>query len=116
MISRPLVIIESPFAANASQTEASHALYLRRALRDSIINRGEVAFASHALYPFALRESEPLEREMGIRLGYEFWPFASLIAFYMDYGWSKGMESANYRAEDLGFKYEFRCIGKNEEE
>jgi hypothetical protein len=88
-----LTIIESPFAGGLDR----NSIYLTRAIRHSI-KEGEVPFASHGFFPLFLDDSDPEERREGINLGYEFWPFASSIAFYVDYGISPGMEIALERA------------------
>ncbi len=102
---RPLTIIESPFAGD----EARNLLYLRACLRDSF-ERGETPFASHGFFPFFLRESLPEERKRGIEMGHQFWPFASLIAFYIDYGVSPGMAAALSRCRSFGRVFELRTL------
>ena len=111
---RPLVIIESPFAAFGGNTIDDNLTYLRRCLRDSY-ERGEHPFASHGFYPFFLHDSSPLERKDGIEFGYSFWKSASLIAFYIDLGWSRGMHAANQRATELGILTEHRSLNLNKE-
>jgi hypothetical protein len=93
-LSPPLTIIESPYAGDIERNTA----YARECLADSI-RRGEVAFASHLFYPQVL--SEETERDKGIELGYAFWPYAEVIAFYVDLGWSRGMLNARRRAVRL---------------
>lgn len=113
MITRPRVIIESPFRAKRGRDPApEHLVYLRRVLRDSW-ERGEDPFASHAYYPFFLDESNPREREEGILSGYLWWPFASLVVFYIDYGMSPGMEAALDRAVHRHIETRVREIGVN---
>lgn len=91
---RPLVIIESPYAGEVER----NVRYARLAMRDSIL-RGERPFASHLLYtqPGILDDSKPTERALGIGLGFDFWEQATLIAFYVDLGWSRGMLVAKER-------------------
>jgi hypothetical protein len=90
-----LVIIESPYAADTEADAARNLLYLDLCLRDSIL-RGESPYASHKLIPGALDDGEPSQRALGIKCGYEWWRAASLIAYYLDFGWSDGM-IASYR-------------------
>jgi hypothetical protein len=90
---KPIVIIESPFAGDVE----ANRLYLRRCLADSL-QRGEAPFASHGLYPGALDDNNPEERELGITAGYEFWRVADKIVFYTDLGVSPGMSRAWERA------------------
>lgn len=104
-----LIIIESPFHAPTESLFERNLIYLDMCIRDSIL-RGEAPFASHKLYPGALREEEPAERDLGIRCGYEWWRAASLIAFYLDLGASKGMMRAQGRARTMNIKTENRRI------
>jgi len=109
---RPFVIIESPYATQAASTQAEHLVYLRRCLRDSY-DAGEHPFASHALYPFFLSDSDRQERHDGISFGYSFWPYASAIVFYLDYGMSPGMDAAHKRATHQDLVIFQRTIGAN---
>jgi hypothetical protein len=124
-MTRRLTIIESPFAASNWEHE-QHLYYLRLCLRDSW-ERGELPFASHAFFPFFLKESDPEERKLGIEAGYEFWDFTyhennepehyelgvevyPLIAFYTDLGMSPGMKQALDRATKLGREIDLRTL------
>jgi hypothetical protein len=102
-----LVIIESPYAGDVEANVA----YARLAMRDSLI-RGESPIASHLLYtqPGILRDDIPDERAWGIAAGLAWRNVADLAAFYIDKGWSTGMESALdlYRSE--GRQYELRKL------
>lgn len=104
---RPLVIVESPYAPTEQRTIDDHVKYLRACLRDSW-NQGELPFASHGFFPLFLRESNPVEREVGIEAGYSFWPLAERLVFYCDLGVSKGMDAALNRALRLGYKDKLR--------
>ena len=99
------VIIESPYAGDIYDNTQ----YLKRCLRDSI-DCGEAPLASHLIYPFVLREDLKDERQLGIELGYEWWAAADRIVFYMDKGWSAGMEKAASRARYLRKTIEFRTL------
>ena len=102
------VIIESPFAGDIPRNLA----YARRAIRDSIL-RGESPYASHLIIPGALSDHIASERNLGIRCGYAWWGAASLIAFYTDLGWSRGMNAALVRAISLDIKWEERSLEDN---
>lgn len=67
--------------------------YLRAALRDCLL-RGEAPYASHALYtqPGVLDDTKPEEREHGIAAGFAWRGVAEITLFYVDLGWSRGME------------------------
>ncbi len=104
------VIIESPYAGDIER----NTLYARRAMRDAI-DHGEAPLASHLLYtqPEILDENNPAERKLGIECGYEWWTHAEKIIFYVDYGWSPGMQKAYERVLAGNRAHEIRTIGKN---
>lgn len=101
---RQRVIIESPFSGDILE----NLRYLDECILDSI-NRGEAPFASHKMYPGALRESIPGERLLGIELGYSWWPGAAVV-FYLDRGLSSGMTAALRRAIEFSHPHSFRTI------
>lgn len=131
-MSKPLVIIESPFKGETPEQEAEHLAYARRALRDSL-DRGEAPFASHLLYTQVLDDGVPEERKLGMEAGWAWQcackmevsplssailPATTTIAVYADYGVSDGMAKALERASTLACsspRVEFRYIGKNPE-
>jgi hypothetical protein len=105
---RPVVIVESPFAGDVEVNKR----YAIKACADCFA-RGEAPFASHLLYPQILDDHAKIaktDRETGITSGYAFWPIARLIAFYIDRGWSPGMQRAKERAVNLGYRWEERTI------
>lgn len=87
------VIIESPYAGDLDRNLE----YLRLTIRDSV-RRGEAPFASHRMYPGALDDNLPVEHRAGILCGFVWWEVADFIAFYIDYGFSPGMEEARRQA------------------
>ena len=86
--SKKLVLVESPFAGD---TEA-HLVYCRAAMRDCF-DRGEIPFASHALYtqPGVLDDLDPRERALGIGGGFAWGAHAAMTVVYCDRGISRGM-------------------------
>ena len=106
------VIIESPFRAPSRRLAQRNVDYAIAAIRDSI-NRGEAPFLSHLLYPGALNDNIPLERFLGIELGYAWWPAAEAICCYCDLGWSLGMVNARLRAVPLNIPVEERYLAKD---
>jgi hypothetical protein len=72
--------------------------------------RGESPYASHGLLPGALDERKADERQLGIGAGYAWWSAADLILFYVDYGWSAGMQLAADRCAMLGKASEIRRL------
>lgn len=104
-----LVIIESPYAGN---TELN-LRYLRAAMRDCLL-RGESPFASHGLYtqPGVLDDSNPAEREHGIRAGFAWRRVADVTAVYTDLGITPGMAHGIADAERNARPIEYRSLAQ----
>ena len=102
------VILESPYAGDVERNIE----YARRCLKDSL-ERGESPIASHLLHTQVLDDNVVEEREIGIEAGLAWLDVADLHAFYLDYGWSRGMISALWRAVGMGKMVRFRNIGLN---
>lgn len=102
-----LVIVESPYAGDIE----TNTTYARAAVRDAL-QRGEAPIASHLLYPQfgILREEVPEERLWGMDAGREWYRVADAVVFYVDLGWSHGMQIALQAAEDAGIPTEERTI------
>ena len=84
-----LVVIESPYAGDVER----NLVYLNACILDSFM-RGEAPIASHGLYPRALDDLYPDQRDLGITAGYAWGVMADFIAVYTDLGISAGMERA----------------------
>ena len=102
-----LVIIESPYAGDIEL----NLKYLRAAMRDCLL-KGEVPFASHALYtqPGVLDDSDPQERKLGIEAGFK-WAEAhpeAVRVVYVDLGISSGMDEGIRHAHAIGQQIEYR--------
>ena len=80
-------------------------------MRDCLL-RGEAPFASHALYtqPGVFRDEVPEERKHGIEAGFVWRECAELTVFYIDLGWSKGMQQGYEDCEAKGLDYEIRVL------
>jgi hypothetical protein len=107
------VIVESPFAPKGKTSVerkvslARNLAYVRAAMADCFA-RGEVPYASHALYtqPGVLDDTIPEERAKGIQAGFSIakalamaaellpWFFECRRIFYVERGWSSGMHAA----------------------
>jgi hypothetical protein len=105
-------IIESPYAGDVE----ANVEYARRACLDSY-GRGEVPFASHLLYPQFLDDADASERRGGIDCGYYIGRALHegdfglvLVCFYVDRGWSSGMEAALAYYTEYGLHCEMRRI------
>jgi hypothetical protein len=104
------VVIESPFAGPRDQpkdvqlkVELENLRYLRAAMHDCLVHRGEAPFASHGLYTQAgvLDDTIPAERRLGIEAGFAYREIAEVSAFYVDLGMTSGM---NYGLQDAVLK------------
>lgn len=98
-----LVVVESPYRGDVKRNMA----YLRAAMQDCL-SRNEAPFASHAMYAYSgvLDDAKPDERSLGIEAGFA-WGRAgarsgAIRAFYIDLGWSKGMQMARDEAQRCG--------------
>jgi hypothetical protein len=99
------VVVESPYAGDVEGNLA----YLDRAILDCL-QRGEAPFASHRLYTFALRDSIPEERVLGIEAGLRWGELASRTVVYLDRGVSSGMLLGIQHAVEHGRPVEVRCL------
>lgn len=106
-----LVILESPFAANADHTEQEHIEYARKCVRDSL-SRGEAPIASHLLYtqPGILDDTITEERAWGIGAGLAWKTVAEASVVYVDLGISTGMRYGMKAAREAGLPVEERRI------
>lgn len=91
------VVIESPFTGDRRTNRA----YLKACLRDSLA-RGEFPFASHAVFTLALDDTDPVQRELGIRAGLEWAKGADATAVYADLGITAGMARGIQAANEAG--------------
>jgi hypothetical protein len=127
------VVVESPYAPpkgasvdDAALILARNLAYVRAAMHDSFL-RGEVPFASHALYTQAgvLDDTIPGQRKQGIEGGFavaaalacaataQSYLFEFSRAFYINRGWSSGMILGRENAEIALQKAEIRELDKN---
>jgi hypothetical protein len=107
------VILVSPFKGATPAEKARNKKYLRRAIRDSIVNHEEAPFAAHELYTRALDDNEIHERALGISLLDEWMPLAGRMVVYADLGISPGMKRDIDRAVNLCIPAIFRYINKH---
>lgn len=106
---KPLVMIESPYAAPTPIKVGHNVEYARRAMLDSI-NRGEAPFAGHLLYTQVLDDYVPRDRRLGISLHMEFLFRSELVAIYQDLGITSGMQEAIDLCNKIGKPIEYREI------
>lgn len=105
-----LVVIESPYAGDVQR----NLIYARRAMAHSL-SLDEAPIASHLLYtqPGILDDLKPEERELGMAAGALWGDHAAVTVFYVDYGWSEGMLSAEILWQSRAKTIFVREIGKN---
>lgn len=101
-------IIESPYAGDVEV----HTAYARRCMKDSLAS-GEAPFLSHLLYTQVLDDTDKEQRKWGIKAGFVWGLAADMVAVYVDYGISPGMEKGIARATLAKQPIEHRRIGKN---
>lgn len=99
------VILESPYAGDTERNK----LYLRKCTVDCL-RRGEAPFASHRMYTDALDDLVPEERKLGIEAGFAWRAVAEMTVFYVDYGWSTGMNYGLEHCKKHDLPYEERRI------
>lgn len=101
------VIIESPYAGAVK--ENIH--YARKCIKDSL-NKGEAPLASHLLYTQEgiLDDDIPEERRLGLEAGLAWLESCDIHVFYVDLGWSKGMDAARACSLKMGNRIEIRRI------
>ena len=101
------VILESPYAGDIDRNVE----YARACVRDSL-SRDEAPIASHLLYTQKgiLKDEIPEERMWGINAGLAWKEVAELHVFYIDYGYSRGMEYAKQYATENNIPIEERRL------
>ncbi len=101
------IILESPYAGDIERNIE----YARLCVKDSLL-RGEAPIASHLLYtqPGILDDNIPDERNLGIAAGLAWKQVADKQVFYIDYGYSKGMEYAKLYAIENNIETEERKL------
>lgn len=101
------VILESPFAGEVER----NINYARMCVRDSL-SRGEAPIASHLLYTQEgiLNDDILEERKWGVDAGLAWKEVAEKQVFYIDYGYSRGMEYAKEYATKNNITIEERKI------
>lgn len=120
-MTRPLVIIESPFRYYAppglpglvepavrAWREAANRQYARRCMADSI-KRGEAPYLSHLLYTQCLDDNDPDQRATGLDCGEAWGRVAVRRAVYCDLGMSPGM-LGGMRSRPAGQPVEYRYL------
>lgn len=105
------VIIESPYAGKVERNR----VYLNACILDCAL-RGETPYASHKMLTDSLDDTDPEQRELGIKLGFEMRQVlracGAVTVVYEDLGISEGMRRGIRDSRDAGVAVEFRKLGK----
>ena len=100
------IILESPYAGKDKERNRC---YARRCLHHSL-SMGESPLAFHLLYTQVLNDDDKNEREKGMLLSEEWYETAEMVAAYLDFGVTKGMQRGMDLATKLGMPIEMRSI------
>lgn len=100
------VLLASPWSGDVVR----HREYAIACVLDSIA-RDEAPLAPHLLYPQALLDEDPKQRDAGISCGLAWLQVAMVLVVYADLGRSPGMLHEIARAVGMGARIEYRRIG-----
>ncbi len=117
---RRFVIVESPYKGDSPRWEDIdfNIAYLNLCLNDCF-QRGEIPFASHAIYTLSgvLDDKDKEERRIGIEsglaLGNVLLNAGGIKAIYYDLGISEGMKEGAKITHDSGLNVELRRLPKD---
>lgn len=84
-------------------------MYAWACVRHAALVMGESPYASHVMFAAALRDRDPAEREIGMRLGFQWGAMAEARVVYCDHGITAGME-AGIANRPAGQVLEFRYL------
>jgi site-specific recombinase len=106
---RELVVIESPYASHNVPDLNRNYNYARACIADSLA-RGEAPFASHLFYTQFLDDKHEASRRTGLMCGWAWLSRATLVAVYLDLGWSSGMREGVSLARSMKIRIEERSV------
>src|SRR5215471_11914863 len=87
VVGTPRVCVESPLSGDVT----THVLYADACQFDCLL-RDEAPFLGHLLYPRVLDDANEYDRERGINAHMAWLRRADLVAFYVDFGVTRGMK------------------------
>lgn len=97
-------IIESPYAGDVARNKA----YLQLCIR-WCDDRNMTPYASHQMLTDAFDDTDPVQRERGILLGWAMTEaligIGAKVLFFTDLGWSPGMNRMRDRLDARGVPY-----------
>lgn len=115
-----VVLIESPYSAPSQELIQRNVEYAYACATDSYATRGEAPIVPHLLLTQLPRgqfvgDEKPVlrGREFALECCRELRKKADLVAFYLDHGWSSGMERAREEALKDGIACEERYLYKD---
>ena len=100
------VTIESPYAGDVEQ----NLRYLDACIYDCLKN-GLTPYASHKMLTTALHDDTLWQRELGLRAGRAMGCSTDERIFFIDRGWSHGMNLAKRHYERKGLSYLVKRLG-----
>ena len=107
ILPRRLVVLESPYKATESHSVEQHRVYLAHCLTDCR-KRSEEPHASH--YGLMGDDDDELQRQLGIRAGWQWGELAEYVVVYSDFGVSEGMKLSIDNYTKLGKRIEWRKL------
>ncbi len=101
------IVLESPWKATEAHSAEQHRVYLDHCLADCR-GRWEAPYASH----FGLMgdDDDELQRQLGIRAGWQWGELAEYVVAYGDLGISEGMAQSIAHYEKMGKPVEWRKL------
>lgn len=99
------VFIASPLRGNIERNQR----YARAAMLDSL-ERGEAPFVPHLLYDQVLDDAVPEQRRQAIDAALGMLDGCELLAVYMDFGISSGMQGEIERAQARNMDVAYRFL------
>lgn len=106
---RPLVLIESPYAHPHRAGLEMHKAYLELCLLDSIA-RGECPVATHKLYTACLDDTDEAQRTLGMGMLTTLLNRTDYHVVYYDLGLSRGMRWGITYAKEHYKEIEYRSL------
>jgi len=107
--SAKLTFISSPYRASTREQRRTFDEYLISCINDSL-DRNEAPYPPHYYLPDFLDDSIPKQRELGIAIANKFLVACRLLASYIDFGISEGMQNELDLAKSLKIRIEIRKI------
>ena len=104
------VILESPYSGEMKFNE----IYGELCMHDCLVNHDETPYASHLLYTrkYVLDDTKPDERKLGIEAGFEWREATNMTVFYIDVGFTTGMDLGLEHCKEIDKPHAVRRLPK----